>query len=58
MVGVGKDEDIDPDPGWGLVPPPQLATDLAQTGSVCLEGVQLGEDCVGQLGRVLWAPGG
>lgn len=31
---------------------------LAQTGSVCLEGIQLGQDCVGQLGRVLWSPGG
>lgn len=31
---------------------------LAQTGIVCLEGIQLGQDCVGQLGRVLWSPGG
>lgn len=36
---------------------PSKPPHLAQTGSVRLEGVQLGQDCVSQLGRVLWAPG-
>lgn len=31
---------------------------LTQTGSVCLEGVQLGQDSMGQLGCVFWTPGG
>lgn len=51
-----KDEDADWDP-TSLVPP-QHPPHLAQTGSVCLEGVQLGQDSMGQLGCVFWAPGG
>lgn len=37
--------------------PPQHPPYLAQTGSVCLEGIQLVQDSMGQLGCVFWTPG-
>lgn len=47
------------DPGTSLTPThtPLQSIYLAQTWSIGLEGIELGQDGVGQLSCVLWAPG-
>lgn len=52
-----EDEDTDCDPTKPPWHPPQQPPYLAQTGSVCLEGIQLGQDSMGQQGCVFWTPG-